>query len=140
MKIRRVAALLAAFAALVPARADSATALRLAGFRTPSGNIVCLYVEGALRCDIRSGLVPKASRPPGCPVDIDFGQGLDLGPRRAGVVCAGDTALGEREPVLAYGRAWVRGSIKCRSRVAGLSCHNRRHHGFFLSRRAWRVY
>ena len=135
----RTAALLAAVAAIAPAQSGRAAPSRLAGFRVPTGNIVCIYDGRALRCDIRSGLVPKASRPRGCPADIDFGQGLDLGPRRAGVVCAGDTVLGEREPVLEYGRAWKQGPIKCRSRVTGLTCHNRRSHGFFLSRRSWRL-
>lgn len=127
---------------LVPApspTADGAVA-RIPKFRTPSGNIICAYYNRSLRCDIRSGLKPKPSRPRGCPSYTDFGQGLDLGARRAGVVCAGDTLLGEVAPALAYGRAWSRGPITCRSRITGLTCKNTVGHGFFLSRESWRLF
>jgi hypothetical protein len=112
----------------------------LPGFKTPSGNIICAYYSRSLRCDIRSGLVPKPSRPRGCPSYSDFGQGLNLGLRSAGVVCAGDTLLGESEPALAYGRVWRRGPITCRSRITGLTCKNTVGHGFFLSRQSWRLF
>jgi hypothetical protein len=116
------------------------SALRIPKFKTPSGNIVCAYYNRSLRCDIRSGLTPKPSRPRGCPSYTDFGQGLDLGTRRAGVVCAGDTLLAEVAPALAYGRAWRRGPITCRSRITGLTCKNTLGHGFFLSRQSWRLF
>jgi hypothetical protein len=124
---------------LVPPTATGA-ATRIPTFRTPSGNIICAYYNRSLRCDIRSGLKPKPSRPRGCPSYTDFGQGLTLGPRRAGVVCAGDTLLGEVAPALAYGHAWRRGTITCHSRITGLTCRNTRRHGFFLSRQSWRLF
>jgi hypothetical protein len=106
-------------------------------FSTPSRNIGCVYFAPELRCDIRNGLSPKAPRPRGCPSFTDWGQGLTLGARSAGIVCAGDTALGAPN-VLAYGRTWHRGSITCTSRATGLTCRNARGHGFFLSRESWR--
>src|SRR3954467_5306642 len=124
--------LAAALAAPLTAEAASPMA-----FSTPSTNISCVYFAPTLRCDIRNGLSPKAPRPPGCPSYTDWGQGLTLNARRAGIVCAGDTALGATN-VLAYGRMWQRGSVTCRSRAAGLTCRNARGHGFFLSRESWR--
>ena len=94
-------------------------------FSTPSRNISCVYFAPTLRCDIRNGLSPKAPRPAGCPSYTDWGQGLTLGPKSAGVVCAGDTALGAPN-VLAYGKTWHRGSITCTSRATGLTCRNAR--------------
>jgi hypothetical protein len=106
-------------------------------FSTPSRNIGCVYYAPALRCDIRNGLSPRPGRPAGCPSYTDWGQGLTLDARSAGIVCAGDTALGAPN-VLAYGKTWHRGSITCTSRVTGLTCRNARGHGFFLSRESWR--
>lgn len=122
----------AAFAA--PASVGAASP---AAFSTPSTNIGCVYFAPALRCDIRNGLSPKAPRPAGCPSYTDWGQGLTLGPKSAGIVCAGDTALGAPN-VLGYGKTWHRGSITCTSRTTGLTCRNARGHGFFLSRESWR--
>lgn len=125
---------------LAPSQRAAGAVVRIPTFKTPSGNIVCAYYNRSLRCDLRSGLVPKPSRPRGCPSYTDFGQGLNLGPRRAGVVCAGDTVLGEPAHALAYGRAWRRGPVTCRSRITGLTCKNTLGHGFFLSRQSWRIF
>ena len=130
--------LVAALMALVLADASRATvAAGPAAFSTPSGNIGCVYFEPVLRCDIRNGLSPKAARPAGCPSYTDWGQGLTLGPKSAGVVCAGDTALGARNAI-PYGQVWRRDGLTCWSRVTGLTCKNARGHGFFLSRQSWR--
>jgi hypothetical protein len=127
-----LAVLAACSVALTVGRESSPAASTAPGFRTPSGNIVC---AGTIRCDIASGLRPRPARPRGCPVDSDYGQGFELGRRgRARVVCAGDTVLGTRPPVLAYGRTWRRGGITCTSRSVGLTCRNLSGHGFFMSR------
>jgi hypothetical protein len=108
------------------------------GFRTPSGNIVCAYSPGAIRCDIGSGLRPRPRRPRGC--DVDYGQGLTVtGRGRASIVCAGDTVLFHDVPTLRYGRTWRRGGITCVSRSVGLTCRNADARGFFLSRERWRL-
>ena len=110
-------------------------------FRTPSGNIGCIYASGggevvsrtSVRCDIRSGLKPKPARPKGC--DLDYGDSYELERTgRAIVVCHGDTAINSQAPVLAYGKTWRRGGFTCRSKATGLRCTNARGHGFFMSR------
>ena len=105
-------------------------------FHTPSGNIGCAYSADpsfggpSLRCDILSGLKPKPKR--ACSLDL---TGFSLRPTgRAGVVCAGDTAVDRRSPLLGYGKRWSRGGFTCTSSKAGLRCRNRSAHGFFLSR------
>ena len=137
----KLAALLIAVLA-VAVSSGLASAGRASGivfFRTPSGNIGCVYApaeqgrQASLRCDIRSGLRPKPARPARC--DLDYGDSYEL-PRsgRAIVVCHGDTALDPHAPVLAYGRIWRRGGLACSSKAVGLRCTNARRHGFFMSR------
>jgi hypothetical protein len=117
--------------------ASAAPGANPVGFSTPSGNIGCVYFKPQLRCDIRNGLSPMASRPRGCPTYTDWGQGLTLNAKTAGVVCAGDTSLGAPYAV-PYGKTWRRDGITCWSRLTGLTCKNARGHGFFLSRESWR--
>jgi hypothetical protein len=108
-------------------------------FRTPSGNIGCVYASGLgsgsnLRCDIRSGLKPKPPRPGGC-VDLDWGDSYELDRTgRAHLTCHGDTAILPSARVLRYGKNWSRGGFSCSSRVSGLRCRNASGHGFFLSK------
>lgn len=113
---------------------------KISTFRTPSGNIGCIYDSssgGSLRCDIRSGLVPKPSRPRGC--TLDWGDSLSLTRSgRARIVCHGDTAVLPGAPTLRYGKTWRRGAFACTSRRSGLTCENAAGHGFFLSRQSWR--
>jgi hypothetical protein len=111
-------------------------------FKTPSGNIGCVYASAAagiaasLRCDIRSGLKPKPGRPKGC--DLDYGDSLEiLKTGRTTVVCHGDTALDPRAAVLGYGKVWHRDGFTCSSKAVGLRCSNASGHGFFLSRERW---
>jgi hypothetical protein len=146
--------LVLALLALGEAAADAATP-PYGSFRTPSGNIVCIWgiddgpYPPFIRCDIRSGLVPFPARPRGCPRDSDYGQGLQLlavpraGERGKGVatvVCAGDTALGPGAPALAYGSTFRRGGLSCTSVRSGLTCRNLAGRGFFLSRERWRIF
>jgi hypothetical protein len=109
-----------------PAASDFAT------FATPSHGIGCVYSDGFLRCDVNGGVVPLPPRPKSC--ELDWGQGYWLKSHgRAGVVCAGDTALGATT-IVPYGTTWRRGSIACASSTDGLRCTNADHHGFFISR------
>jgi hypothetical protein len=144
----RLLALALVGAALWPAAASAAAP---SFFQTPSRNIGCVYASAepgfpaTLRCDIRSGLIPKPAKPKGCglrPVpprprscDLDWGYGYSMvGTGRASTFCAGDTAKDARAPVLAYGTTWRKGPFTCLSRAVGLRCTNRSRHGFFLSR------
>ena len=127
--MRFVVALAAAALAMgAPASAATSSAF----FRTPSGNIYCAYF-GSLRCDIRSGLVPKPAKPPGC--DFDWGQTYELRPTGAARVgCVSDSVFTPSARVLRYGTRWTRGGIACVSRTSGLRCTNVSGRGFFLSR------
>jgi hypothetical protein len=134
--MRLAATLLVVAAVLTGAASASAT---LATFKTPSGNIGCLYDSSPayLRCDIGSGLRPLPPRPKGC--QLDWGFSLNMGrTSKARVTCAGDTALDPRARVLRYGSTWRRGPFSCRSRTTGLTCENAAGHGWFMSRQSWR--
>jgi uncharacterized protein DUF6636 len=119
-----------------------ATSTRLIGFRMPSRNIACQYFpaefghKALIRCDIFSGLKPQPTK--ACELDW---TGVAMTKRgKASPVCAGDTVYDKRLHVLRYGHVWKHRGIGCKSTRAGLKCHNRGGHGFFLSRQRWRVY
>jgi hypothetical protein len=112
--------------------ASPAAAAQSSFFRTPSGNIYCAYF-GSLRCDIRSGLVPRPAKPAGC--DFDWGGTFELGRTGAARVgCVSDSVFTPSARVLRYGTRWSRGGIVCVSRTSGLRCTNASRRGFFLSR------
>lgn len=118
--------------ALALATVPAASATSSGFFRTPSGNIYCGHF-GSLRCDIRSGLVPKPAKPAGC--DFDWGQTYGLnrtGAARIG--CVSDSVFSPSARVLRYGTRWSGGGITCVSRTSGLRCKNAGGHGFFMSR------
>jgi hypothetical protein len=130
-----VAAMLATSWLAVAGSASSATS----AFRTPSGNIHCLWVSDPsyLRCDIVSGLKPVPRRPAGC--DLDWGHGIEMTRRgRPVLVCAGDTVISPGSPKLGYGRTWSRGGFVCTSRQSGLTCTNSIGSSFYLSRERYR--
>ena len=116
----------------------SAARTVIAGFRTPSGNIGCVFTNDFgptyLRCDIRSRLKPTPPKPKNC-VDLEWGDSYELQlTGRAAITCHGDTAIDPRAPVLRYGKTWRRGGFTCKSLRIGLRCHNPRGHGFFMSK------
>ncbi|MFZ0343017.1 MAG: DUF6636 domain-containing protein [Gaiellaceae bacterium] len=138
---RRVLVVAVAVCAMLCARAaGSAQAGKpvFTSFRTPSGNIGCVYASGSgspntLRCDIRSGLLPRPHKPPGC--RLAWGDSYSmLAIGRVVLTCHGDTAILPNARILRYGTRWRRGGFTCRSRAVGLRCENRSGHGFFLSR------
>jgi hypothetical protein len=129
-----------------PAQAQES---QLTGFRTPSGNIHCQYLEGEtdkgepnkiVRCDIRD----IANRPPPRPrdCDLEWGQAFELNTetKPAERLCYGDTVMDAKLSVLQYGRTWERSGLKCRSEQSGVTCVNPSGHGFELSRSAQRVF
>jgi hypothetical protein len=111
-----------------------ASASEDSSFRSPTGNIGCVYALdlGYLRCDVRDGVKPLPPMPKDC--EYDWGQGFWLHNHgRATIVCAGDTALGVGN-VIPYGTSWSRGAFTCASSSSGLRCTNADGHGFFISR------
>lgn len=136
---RRLLCLVTAAALLVGGAAGAARAgATLVSFRTPSGNIGCVFSTGYgspanLRCDIRSRLKPKPRKPRGC--RLDWGDSYEMNATgRVILTCHGDTAILPTARVLGYGKRWHSHGIACRSREVGLRCTNRSGHGFFLSR------
>ena len=114
---------------------------KIVAFKTPSGNIGCIYSDGPhyLRCDIRSGLKPAPRHPAAC--REDYGDSLSMNATsRTRLVCHGDTALEPRARVVAYGGSIRVGPFTCTSRTTGLTCTNRSGHGWFLSRERYRLF
>jgi hypothetical protein len=129
--------------------ANSAT--RLPGFRSPSGNISCLFLGGrtpaTLLCKIAQAdyakqLQKRCMGPTGAGVDW---HGFELGAARKGaIVCSGGTLYpGTDRPsyvTLPYGKTWRQKMFSCSSHINGVNCSNPNGHGFFLSRQTWRVW
>jgi hypothetical protein len=116
--------------------------VHLGSFRSPTGNIGCVLIDGDARCDIaqRSWSPPK--RPASCPSIVDFGQGLEMqATGDPGFVCAGDTSRDPSSPSLGYGIASKVGPFECVSRSSGMTCTRTTDgHGFFLSIQAYRIF
>jgi hypothetical protein len=130
------------------ASADSST--RLPGFRSPSGNISCLFLAdrpATLLCkvahaDYAKELQDRCMGPTGAGVDW---HGFELSAARKGmIVCSGGALYpGTDRPsyvTLPYGKTWRQKMFSCSSRVTGVNCSNPNGHGFFLSRQTWRVW
>ena len=129
-------------------------AVPLPGFRSPTGNLHCLYVPGAheardanlfcgpTRADYATNLQAHCIAPP---TGLDW-HGFQLGATQKGaVVCSGGIFYNPSKqrptyPVLPYGSTWRHGPFTCRSSVLGVTCRNRHGNGIFLSRESWRVW
>src|SRR6266496_1320006 len=119
----------------------AASATRLPGIRSPSGNITCLFVPGRpsmLLCRIAHAaytgrLVAHCGAPP---IQLDW-AGFTLGAVRKGEVsCSGGVLYNPdtQRPsyvTLPYGKSWSHGAFTCWSRVTGVTCRNRQGHGLF---------
>jgi hypothetical protein len=116
--------------------------VHLSTFRSPSGNIGCVLLDGSARCDISKRDWAPPPRPSGCPKEVDFGQGLEVeGSGAAKFVCAGDTALDPSATPLAYGSASRFGGFTCTSRSVGMTCTKpATGHGFFISIQSYRTF
>ena len=118
-----------AFAAAGAASSEAKTTF----FHTPSKQIYCVYHTSPtlLRCD--TAYQTRFSGTKDCR-EGDYGQAFGMSPRgRARPLCVSDsTHVGRR--VLHYGTTRTFGPFVCTSRRAGLTCANKRNHGWFLSR------
>ncbi len=54
--------------------------------------------------------------------------------------CVSDAVSSPTARVLAYGKTFRYGGIRCKSRTSGLRCRNRSGHGFKLNRSARRLF
>jgi hypothetical protein len=132
--------------------AGVATAARLPGVKTPSGNISCFYVpqrptvHGNLLCNIKQASYTRALQAK-CiapPTGLDW-HGFTLSDTKRGeLLCTGGLMYDAKDTptlvTLAYGTTWRHGGFTCTSRVAGLTCTNTAGHGLFLSRASWRAW
>ncbi|MBV9309261.1 MAG: hypothetical protein JOZ73_00415 [Solirubrobacterales bacterium] len=123
-----------------PTTSGPTATLHLAAFQSPSGNIGCIVAGGTARCDIKQRSWTPPPRPPGCPSQVDFGQGLQVGGDDVGhLVCAGDTALNPSAAKLAYGTRSEIGSLRCDSATSGMTCTDAATgHGFFIASQSYR--
>jgi len=103
-------------------------------FRSPSGNIACMHMDGTLRCDLRE-VSNRLPRPPS-DCDLEWGKAFEMtaSARHAGQICHGDTVLDPGAPVLRYGASWQGGGFSCISSESGMSCRNARGAGWDLAR------
>lgn len=116
------------------------------GFMTPSGNIYCNgYVSGGggISCTIvKKSNGPAEPKPSSC--NGVWGHVFDLeGRGKAGMSChtwpAGPKRV-DYSDVAPYGVSANFGDITCFSEKTGLTCTNKKGHGFFLSRKKQLVY
>ncbi len=116
--------------------------VHLSTFRSPTGVIGCVLLDGVARCDIAKRDWSPPPRPASCPNVVDFGQGLEVGRLGPGkFVCAGDTALDPTGTPLGYGTASRFGGFTCVSRSTGMTCTNpATGHGFFISIQSYRAF
>jgi hypothetical protein len=138
---RAILAVVSATLALALSVPAAATPSRIVSFRTPSGNINCIYGDQPhyVRCDIRSGLRPKPPHPQNC--DLEYGDSVSMNrASRAHLVCHGDTTIDPRARVVKYGKSITVGPFTCTSRTSGLTCRNAAGHGWFLSRESYRLF
>ena len=139
--VKRALLLVCLAAALVAPASASGSPFQVRTFHSPDGNIGCAMIfgkearGGEARCDIDEHTWPTPPTPKSC--ELDYGQGLVVGPhRKAGFVCAGDTVLHQGR-VLAVGHAAKLGPYKCKVLPGAVRCVNRDSgHGFVLSRSA----
>jgi hypothetical protein len=124
-----VALTLVATAVLAAVPAHASAALRT--FRSPSGNLGCMFYSDAqtprtVRCEWRGG----------------NDRALTLTERGKGKrIRITDTVLDPKAKVLAYGRTTKFGSLRCTSRTTGITCRSTRSkHGFMVSMQKQRVY
>lgn len=112
------------------------------GFKTPTGNIVCVQwsAGSGIRCDLAS--VEKVSIPKPKDCDLVWGQAYSLEPRgRVKLGCVGDSISGETElPVLEYGTKWEKDGFTCNSEEKALRCENKDKHGWKLSKQKQSIF
>ena len=115
------------------------------GFKSPSGNIHCLYDPGSkeypatLRCDILKTSNAKPKPPKDCP--LDYGNAFELKPTgRGAFLCYSDTIMGPDYKVLPYGQTWAQGAFTCASAESGVTCRNSAGGGLELARARQRIF
>ncbi len=120
-------------------------------FRTPSGKVVCGWVEESLSfqndvyCEITTGLRPPIPKRGSSCQEKDVGNevGLKASGPAIRTACADVRWLADpyrRIGVIGYGKDLKGGGLACSEAKTGLTCRNRSGHGFFLSPQHWHTF
>jgi hypothetical protein len=152
MKARGLAAILSAalLASIVAGSGSASSTVVLPGFKSPSGNIKCLYLPGppaAVWCSIgHAGYSKKLTAYCAQPrIGVDW-AGFSLGTKsKGGIECTGGVLYDPQTQhpsyaTLAYGKTWRYGAFTCSSATAGVTCRNPKGHGVFVSRESYRLF
>jgi hypothetical protein len=126
-----------------------ASATNLPGFRSPSGNISCLFIPSSsgapatILCKLAHADYAQAlqARCNG----LDWHGFLLPAARKGAVNCSGGilynpTTQHPRYITLAYGKTWRQKMFSCTSQFNGVNCSNPHGHGMFISRQTWRTW
>ena len=141
--LRQLALALGCAGAALALPAPAAHAADLTYFQTPSKNIQCAAYNAdgwQLRCDLIATTNTPPERPRSC--RLDYGQAFGVTATGKGrYLCVGDF-IGDptHARTVGYGRSITVGPFTCSSRESGLTCSNRRAHGFALSKGKQRVF
>lgn len=134
---------LVVLAAIAGRSSPSLADWRVEGFVSPSGNITCAMsftndVPDGLSCEI--GEMTSRVPPPPADCDGDWGSRFEVSPDGdAARSCYSDSIRGDY-PTVGYGSTWTSGGVTCSVEKSGVTCRNKRGHGFFLSRAAQEIF
>lgn len=125
------------------AAAPDAGAQVLHFFKSPTGNIACLFDLGeqaSVRCDLAELNRSFTNQPNDCGEDWGDSFGVGETSKRGALLCHGDTVADPSAEVLDYGSTLSYFGIVCASSKAGMTCQNSGGHGFSLARKAQKVF
>jgi hypothetical protein len=130
---------------LVLVASAPASATNLPGFRSPSGNISCLFIPapGTILCKLAHADYAQAlqARCNG----LDWHGFLLPAARKGAINCSGGILYNptKQHPTyitLGYGKTWRQKMFSCTSQINGVNCSNPHGHGMFISRQTWRTW
>ncbi len=115
----------------------------LHAFRSPTGNVSCLFALGdsaEVRCDLTE--LNRSFTTPPADCDLEWGDSFSIGEmsKRGSLVCHGDTVIDPQAQVLEYGSTLGYFGIVCTSAKTGMSCVNNQGHGFSVARKLQSVF
>lgn len=135
-------------AALTPVPALGASSVRY--FETPSGKIVCAWVEESLSfqddvvCEVRTAFHAAVAKSVSSCGHLGHSkqQVVLRGSGRVILAPCDSDRLFAQSPtfVLRAGKTLEGGGLECSEATTGLTCRNSDHHGFFLSPSRWRSF
>jgi hypothetical protein len=102
-------------------------------FQVPSGNIYCRADDVNLNCEIGTNKARLPPKPKSC--NLEWGNRFGMSPNgRAQRACHIDSLIDPKYSILSYGETWRKQGFICVSKPTGLTCKNRKGHGWTLSK------